>query len=380
MKDQPLFAYLSHSSILIETVDLPFGVLDLHFDGSGKRLGIVTSAGSFILYELLDLANYQYQDQAEFEQCYDELDRRQLGINEVQHHQIFDPSTVMTSFAWDPRHDNCICVTTATGSVAIVDISGLSDNTSTEAVTICSHSLEAWITCFAPQGFVSDGIFSGGDDAILQWSSSSSWPVQHNLSCCEGNTVPSLGIHWHNSNIHSAGVTALLPLALGPNRIENVLLTGSYDDHLRVLALPPASGSRPQLLAELNLGGGVWFLKPIEVSHGHDTRDDTIGSNYIYCIRLLACCMYAGARVVEVRKVSQGRHTSLEKQQPQNKQCGSTWWEIEQIALFEGHESMCYAGDNFRQQRTFASERGTDLAQQFVTCSFYDKKLCVWKI
>jgi diphthamide biosynthesis protein 7 len=55
---------------------------------------------------------------------------------------------------------------------------------------------------------------------------------------------------------HEAGVTAILPLA------NDLLITGSYDDNIRLIAAPPVG--RRQVAAELNLGGGVWRLRMLD--------------------------------------------------------------------------------------------------------------------
>lgn len=341
----------------------------------------MTSVGSFVVYELSGLSTAPRQDQPAHEQpTGDELQQGPLRMNETQFYQIFDKSIVITSFAWDPNNQDRICLTTATGHVSIVDVSRTSGNASPAAVTVCCHSLEAWITSFAPRGFPFQGIFSGGDDAALEWSSSISWPVERTRSFREGDTItPAHSIHWRNSKIHTAGVTALLPLSLGPKESDNVLLTGSYDDHIRVLALPMGPGSKPEVLAELNLGGGVWRMKVVEVLDQREARDGAPIIDEIHRIRLLVCCMYAGARVVEISKVSTRYCPAADQEHRQDILSQEASWQIENLAHFEDHQSMCYGGDILRSHQEHWKGRQTDSAHRFVTCSFYDERLCFWK-
>lgn len=95
------------------------------------------------------------------------------------------------------------------------------------------------------------------------------------------------------------------------------ILTGSYDDHIRLFDIRnPRKSVRQQ-----NLGGGVWRIIP-------RSEDE-----------LVICCMYAGAKVIQ-------RDTFAILQE------------------WQQHESIVYGGDV-----------SGDLIG---TCSFYDKRVCVW--
>jgi hypothetical protein len=65
---------------------------------------------------------------------------------------------------------------------------------------------------------------------------------------------------WTDRKSHEAGVTSILPLA------NDLLITGSYDDRIRLLSAPAVG--RRKVLAELDLGGGVWRLKMLGSGHG----------------------------------------------------------------------------------------------------------------
>lgn len=67
---------------------------------------------------------------------------------------------------------------------------------------------------------------------------------------------------WSDRKAHGAGVTAILPL-VGE---DDVTVTGSYDDRIRVLGTPLVG--RKQVLAEEDLGGGVWRLKMLREEVG----------------------------------------------------------------------------------------------------------------
>lgn len=86
-------------------------------------------------------------------------------------------------------------------------------------------------------------VFSGGDDMVLQR--------------CSVNDNDEPTKLWQDRRIHQAGVTAILPFD------NELVLSGSYDDHVRLL-FTPFTGRR-QVLAEAYLGGGVWRLKLLNV-------------------------------------------------------------------------------------------------------------------
>jgi len=135
-------------------------------------------------------------------------------------------------------------------------------------------------------------------------------------------------------------VTAILPLS------ESLVVTGSYDDHLRILQTN--QGGRPQILAEQNLGGGVWRIKIIE--------GRTVASGDLERIILLVSCMYAGARVVELAQEVDAEQST---------------WKIRVLAAFDEHKSMNYGSD---------FQPGSSTGQKtIVSTSFYDRLLCVWQ-
>ncbi|KAF3891496.1 Diphthine methyltransferase [Trichophyton interdigitale] len=148
---------------------------------------------------------------------------------------------------------------------------------------------------------------------------------------------------------HEGGVTAILPLCNQDG--EPIILTGSYDQHVRIYQF----GVRKQVLADLNLGGGVWRLKLLRVENNSMERTQGTLTSYL----ILASCMHGGACVISV--VHYLRHPKVE----------STWG-INIIAQFTEHKSMNYASD-VRQNYDEPSKL------LCLSSSFYDKRICIWE-
>jgi diphthamide biosynthesis protein 7 len=152
-------------------------------------------------------------------------------------------------------------------------------------------------------------------------------------------------IQWADKKTHGAGVTAILPLE--NIHQEDIAVTGSYDDHIRLIHAP-LTGKRT-VLADLDLGGGVWRLKRLARVPSDEKPDD---ANVV--ATLLASCMHAGARVLNVTKEPNAE------------------WRLQIIAKFEEHKSMNYGSDC----QPFLTADGQ---RTFVTTSFYDRLLCLWR-
>jgi diphthamide biosynthesis protein 7 len=212
-----------------------------------------------------------------------------------------------------------------------MDLLKLNTNTTMLQKCVLRHELEAWILGFTPSG---TGIFSGGDDGVLQFAELRT----ANMNSEQQADADSSHALWKNRNLHGAGVTALLPLS------ENVCITGSYDDHIRILSTPRSG--RKTVVAELDLGGGVWRLLPIE------PWDSSWEGGADLELHVLASCMHAGARILRV-----------------SRSVGA--FKIEVLAMFQEHESMNY-GSSF-----WPVVHGKELV--VVSTSFYDKLVCLWK-
>lgn len=160
---------------------------------------------------------------------------------------------------WHPSRADVIAVTLSDGAVSLCQSSidnSLSrpwtPSSTVTAIELATHSLEPWTLAFSPDDSL---LFSGGDDAVLQALGLSS--VNKELDNRPGETTDDENAAatplWADRKSHEAGVTSILPLA------NDLLITGSYDDRIRLLSTPPVG--RRKVLAELDLGGGVWRLK-----------------------------------------------------------------------------------------------------------------------
>lgn len=150
-----------------------------------------------------------------------------------------DPLTL--SLAWHPHRHDVLALTFSNGEAQINETRGVftEENHNISSSAVHRHELEAWTAVFSTDG---TGLFSGGDDCVLQYSEF--------INTDEGfRTVQD----WKDRRIHQAGVTAILPWK------DVLVITGSYDDHIRLLSAPAAG--RREVLAEMDLGGGVWRLK-----------------------------------------------------------------------------------------------------------------------
>lgn len=235
-------------------------------------------------------------------------------VKQVHDMAIFDESILITSVFFDPLCPSRVLATATSGEAAIVDLE--SQETTLMSTT---HDLECWTGAFGEIGPTRNVLFTGGDDAKL---------IAHDLRTQEKVWATS---HRH----HDAGVVLVLcPSEKWNNSRPNSLWTGSYDDCLRIFDLRKLDtdegpvlypGSLPQETFKENLNGGVWRLIP-------DPNSE----------KVLACCMYDGARIVEPTETG-----------------------AVVTRYFKGdHESMCYGGD--WQDNTI------------VTCSFYDKVVQNW--
>lgn len=165
---------------------------------------------------------------------------------------------------------------------------------------------------------------------------------------------PLLLEHDDRARHHTAGVTAILPLSVPMVDDAPIVLTGSYDESLRVYH----ATRRGEILAEQGLDGGVWRLQLLDTTEvpGSD------GSEWRFLV--LASCMHAGTRLVRVTC----------KQQD-----GTAEWDIEVLAKFTEHESMNYASGVWEGGKVSRKTAGA-FELLCVSSSFYDRRLCVWTV
>ena len=269
--------------------------------------------------------------------------QQDLKLKEVSVIDIASPSILVLSLVWCPSkdEDGRAAASLSDGSIVILDCQDMQHSRYQEQC----HTLEVWSMAFLPA--ISGRcqiLLSGGDDSVIRanWVD---WRPYDSPGPC--GTIDK-DLFLSDRKIHSAGVTAILPLiAAATDSGLQIIVTGSYDEYIRILTVPKSSPTgRWSLLAEKRLYGGVWRLKLIRSwsSQGSDT------------FIVLASCMHVGVRILTICNSEEDS------------------WTIRESAKFEEHKSMNYASD----ARSEPSE-GNAQDITVVSTSFYDRKLCIWK-
>lgn len=329
---------------LLKQVKTYGAILDLKLSPFDKKLMLTAhSTGNLMLWRIND------------------SDEDSIELISIANLQIFDCNDLIASAQFSPSDPSLVSCTGTNGTLTLVNIVteqqvstfsseivqdyycalGSKEQTSlkvqehevpvfdrTNVVDTFNeqHSLECWTAEWGQLSPLENVIFSGGDDATI---------MAHDIRTQE--------LIWKNGRIHDAGVVAIkCSNANFRSNKPTSILTGSYDDHIRTMDLRMLGdsiypGSAPPLnVQKLNLGGGVWrFIEDPQVP-AKDGID-----------RLLVCCMYDGAKIVEM---------------------SSEFDDYFQMTHFvkKGHESMCYGGDC--------------TPEYHITCSFYDNSLQKWSI
>ncbi|XXH01123.1 pre-rRNA processing [Hypoxylon texense] len=332
----------------VQTVLYPSAILDLHFhplwQTKGSVIAVVSSTGTLSFFEL------------------SVSDGSTALLEEINTHRPLgdEEGILFLSCAWHPHIPSLLAITTSDYQVHILHVDAAWNVSKAKTEPVMTHTLEAWTVAFSPSVLrkpnptTADSslkdpemfpIYSGGDDSKLL------------VTCCEYNSAqvgssdslietpyPAITIKGHG-----AGVTAILPLGPLLSGGVSVVVTGSYDDHIRIYSLndqvrdmPPYG---PRLLAEQNLQGGVWRLRLVKLET----------NQHRWTAIILASCMHAGSRVLQV---AGNTATGL---------C-----EIKVLGRFEEHKSMNYGSD---------FQPGSEVGGEKLWCvstSFYDRLLCLW--
>jgi diphthine methyl ester acylhydrolase len=253
------------------------------------------------------------------------------------------------------------------------------------------HSDQAWCVAWTvdTKNFNRPILLSGGDDSQL---------LKHEfLRCIQQNGTPFVKLLSTEADCktHMGGVTAIMPFPFYATEERLLVLTGSYDDHVRVYNV---GDKKRRVLCELNLGGGVWKLRILRdiakeqmilakkdiirfEKEAENRRKSELASEYakvhpLACRRsqvpepppdpstvplhflVIASCMHAGVRILDIQRDGQKN------------------WSIEVVGKFEEGKSMAYAAS--------ASPLTDGDGQRYkgrVMCastSFYDEKGFVW--
>lgn len=260
---------------------------------------------------------------------------------------VADPTVLVLALAWSPlpAWSSTIAVSLSTGQI------GMFDYQIREASmrVVQAHSLEAWTVAWSliDASNEAPSLYSGGDDSSLSVHNTHDI-LERGTEATEAPLETAYEPTSCDAKSHGAGVTAILPLIVDSTGDREILLTGSYDEFLRVV-VPKLPGRRTAVLAEKRLDGGVWRLKQVGSSQSAQA--------WAKMFKILASCMHSGAKVIEVS-------CSPDEN-----------WSIKTLGSFEEHESMNYACD--------AREETNDhniTSKTYISTSFYDKKLCVWEM
>ncbi|KAK4156420.1 hypothetical protein C8A00DRAFT_30704 [Chaetomidium leptoderma] len=326
----------------VQTLPQPSALLDLRFnphDGSRDVCAVVSSTATLALFKL----------SPDEEQPLKHLNT--MDIAAMSHGEI-EPSPgeeiLFLSFGWHPSRADMMAITASTGHVYLVHLPTFDGNWKLNSEPVITHMLETWCVAIShvPTGpeqpedteeagvLSSFRVYSGGDDSMLRFRVCD-WD--------KGNFSGSLPAR--ESRGHDAGVTAILPLFREEDGQE-LVVTGSYDEHIRLFSVPSLPFGKPKNLAESGLGGGVWRLKLIDL-------DTTSNTDYSWRASILVSCMHAGARVVELLRTASGEYR------------------FNVLGRFEEHQSMNYGSD---------FQPGWKDKLSVVSTSFYDKLLCLWEV
>ncbi|KAL2415432.1 hypothetical protein ABEF95_006377 [Exophiala dermatitidis] len=397
----------------LHRVDFASAVLDLHFHpADGSLLGVATSNAQMQFFRFVKHG--------------DVLGRRvmtklvPLGTATVADADEHGLVPLVTQFLWFPElrvhgvsgisdvQQVSFAVTTSLGETRIVKVAlpaikDLFDERLSrheqqplhvEATTVHKHDLEAWTVASidlpsvsASPGEISQRlILSGGDDSALI---ASAW----NTDTWESIVSPL----WKDRRTHTAGVVSILPLP--PVNTFTPLITGSYDEYIRIYELNPSQFPfRATFKTELRLNGGVWRLKVLDQysssSNHHQHQHHTL---------ILASLMHGGASILRLTYTYDS----------ESSQSGtSETWTITPLTTFRsGHESMVYCCDAIREHPDASAPMpgaGADAGPgptkprpnhaaehkhvttdkedpttapptyTIVSTSFYDKKICTW--
>ncbi|XP_047327877.1 diphthine methyltransferase homolog [Impatiens glandulifera] len=235
----------------------------------------------------------------------------EASLRELADEQVSSTSMCLC-LDWNPS-SNSISVGLSDGSLSIVSF--------TESMLEIqemwkAHDFEVWAASFdihQPQL-----VYTGSDDC--------------KFSCWDLRAGPSQPA-FQNSKIHKMGVCCITKN--NPSD-PNTLLTGSYDEHLRIWDV--RSISKPVNETSVCLGGGVWRLKhnPLEPSY------------------VLAACMHNGFGLVRIDNGGE---------------------KIDVVETYGKHESLAYGADWQRGELIVDGKRKNNAV---ATCSFYDRLLRVW--
>ncbi|KAJ5766925.1 uncharacterized protein N7511_004541 [Penicillium nucicola] len=342
----------------VQRIAVPYAVFDLHFHPNHKNLfAIASSVGTVSLFEVSTNTSAGVDASPSI---------TQLWTKQVHE----DPSIPALFLAWAPENwfpktpADGFAVTFSDSRTAVFGTEGdirEEDGLAEWGTFEAKQMIEVWFVALStasanPDDRNSSGMpfmFTGNDFGSLH---TRRFDNSAELDDPDDHISPMLLEHDDRARHHTAGVTAILPLAVPLVDDAPVLLTGSYDEGLRVYQ----ATRRGEVLAEQGLEGGVWRLQLLNTTQVPGSADPSNVTEWSFLV--LASCMHAGTRLVRVTC---------------SQQDGAPSWSIEVLAKFTEHESMNYASGVWQGMKAGQEESGELLC---VSSSFYDRRLCVWTV
>lgn len=344
-------APLTNTRTQVQRLALSYAVFDLHFHPRDRsKFSIASSTGVVALFSVT-------------------FESTQPTINQIWTKQVHEDSSIPALFlAWAPENwfsqsnTDGFAVTFSDSRTAVFGTEG--DLTEVDKLTEwgsfeAKQMIEVWFVALAAmQGETTEKkdvipfMFTGNDFGSLHTRRFEQHGEEPRDP--EEPLAPMLLEHDDRARHHTAGVTSILPLPVPMVDDAPVLLTGSYDEGLRVYH----ATRRGEVLAEESLGGGVWRLQLL-----NSTETGSAGSGSVERLFLvLASCMHAGTRIVRITQTQQDQTSE---------------WTTEVLAEFTEHESMNYASDVWKGSKAETADASELVC---VSSSFYDRRMCVWRV
>lgn len=329
----------------VQTLSLPFAILDVRFSPHSPHLfAFATSIG---IVGMCALASESSQStDAQSRQSPITISGEAVVVTTES--EVSITSLDFTPSGWEA---SVIAVTMSSGSIAVWDTATPDKISTLPAVhNIRSKPTQAWAVAWftqKPKPGLSHFLYSGGDDSALCRHAVNDVPDKGKGFC----TTASYTEFQRDVKAHDAGVTAIVPLWKDQKKRE-VLLTGSYDEFVRVLYITAPTKSA-RIEASRRLYDGVWQLKLLKRP---SNPDDPAGISFL----VLASCMRVGCKILKVDRNSEDE------------------WGIEVLAEFVDSERVRPLSYASGFQVGSSSPDLQDMT--FVSTSFYEKKLCIWKV
>ncbi|KAK0113856.1 hypothetical protein ONS95_014102 [Cadophora gregata] len=331
---------------VLHTLERVPAIYDLHFLPGQDIFAVATSTGAISFYYVKEKMLFWAKGKEPV---------HEIAMQPIFSAQVFPKTTIITFFqfipAQPPYHGSLISATTNDGGTYLMEY--CLDNGEIQLLNdgepITTHMLPYantldYVWCCGVSAKQPVTIFSGGDGGDL---------VQDIISF--GLVAP----FSYDSNkklsrshkFHDAGVTAILPLTPSSLDDEELLLTGSYDEYVRLY-----STDNKNVLAKLKLDGGVYRLKNLGQVNWFLPQSTTYA--------ILACCMHAGTKIIHVKGSMTGD------------------WSIEVVACLDVPSSdpatYCYAAAA-RPSGPLPSSERIEEKRLCVSGTWVDKKLVVWE-